>query len=77
MPTPPFFFKVLSMLLFVDVETVNYIKKNALHSISFAALCDNLDTDYLQLLYHSEVRWPSKGRVFNCLFELRRQVKMF
>ena len=40
-------------------------------------MCENLDSDHLQLLHHSEVRWLSKGQVLNHLFELRRQVYMF
>ena len=64
-------------IMSVAIKTVNYIKKNALHSRCFAALCENLDSDHLQLLYHSEVRWLSKGQVLNRLFELRRQVYMF
>nr|CAB3267855.1 zinc finger BED domain-containing protein 5-like [Phallusia mammillata] len=59
------------------VKTVNYIKKNALHSRCFAALCDRLDSEHLQLLYHSEVRWLSKGRILNRLFELKREVYKF
>ena len=39
--------------------------------------CDRLNSDHLQLLYHCEVRWLSKGRVFNCLFEMRREVYTF
>ena len=61
----------------VAVKTVNYIKKNALNSRCFAALCDRLYSDHLQLLYHSEVRWLSRGRVLNRLFELRHEVHMF
>ena len=61
----------------IAVKTVNYVKKNTLHSRCFAALCDTLNADHLQLLYHCEIRWLSKGRVFNRLFELRHQVFTF
>ena len=67
----------LHVIMSVAIKTVNYIKKNALHSRCFAALCENLDSDHLQLLYHSEVRWLSKEQVLNRLFELRRQIYMF
>ena len=67
----------LHEVLSIAVKTVNYFKKNALHSRCFAALCDKLDSDHLQLLYHCEVRWLSKGRVFNRLFELRQEVNIF
>ena len=60
-------------VLSVAVRTVNFIKKNVLSSRCFAALCDRLNSDHLQLLYHCEVRWLSKGRVFNRLFEMRHE----
>ena len=60
-------------VLSVAVKTVNFIKKNALRSRCFVALCDRLNSDHLLLLYHCEVRWLSKGRVFNCLFEMRHE----
>ncbi len=59
------------------VKTVNYIKKNALKSRCFAALCERLDADNLQLLYHSDIRWLSRGCVLNRLFELRKEVHKF
>ena len=46
----------LHEVLSIAVKTVNYIKKNALHSRCFSALCDGLDSGHLQLLYHCEVR---------------------
>ena len=67
----------LHEVLSIAVKTINYIKKNALHSRCFSALCDGLDSGHLQLLYHCEVRWLSKGRVLNRLFELRQQVYIF
>ena len=60
-------------VLSVAVKTVNFIKKNALSSRCFEALCDRLNSDHLQLLYHCEVRWLPKGRVFDCLFEMRHE----
>ena len=64
-------------IMSIAVKIVNYIKNNALHLKCFAALCDNFNTDHLQLLYHSEVRWLFKERVLNCLLELRRQIYVF
>ena len=43
----------------------------------FAALCDRLNSDHLQLLYHCEVRWLSKRGVFIRLFEMRHEVYIF
>lgn len=39
----------------------NYNKKTALNSRCFASLCERLDADHFQLLYHSEIRWLSRG----------------
>ena len=64
----------LHEVLFIAVKTISYIKKNALHSRCFSALCDVLDSGHLQLLYHCEVRWLSKGRVLHRLFEWQQQV---
>ena len=64
-------------ILSVAVKTANFIKKNALHSQCFAAMCDRLNSDHLQLLYHCKVRWLSKGCVFNHLFEMRHKVNTF
>ncbi|CAK8696737.1 unnamed protein product [Clavelina lepadiformis] len=40
-------------------------------------MSDRLNSDHLQLLYHCEVWWLSKGCVFNRHFELSIQVYMF
>ena len=61
----------------IAVQTVNYVEKSILHSRCFAALCDTLSSDHLQLLYHWEIRWLSKERVFNRVSELRHQVFTF
>ena len=67
----------LHKILSIAVKIINYIKKNILHSRYFSTLYDGLVLGQLQLLYHCEVRWFSKGRVLNRLFELRQQVYIF
>ena len=59
------------------VKTIQNIKKNALNSRCFAALCERLDVDHLQLLYHSEVKCLSRGRALNHLFELIKEMHIF
>uniref|UniRef100_A0A673KQ08 HAT C-terminal dimerisation domain-containing protein n=1 Tax=Sinocyclocheilus rhinocerous TaxID=307959 RepID=A0A673KQ08_9TELE len=41
------------------------------------SMCERLDADHLQLLYHSKIRWLSRGCVLNRLFELRKEVHTF
>ena len=36
-----------------------------------------MDADHTVLLYHTQVRWLSKGNMLSCIFELREEVKLF
>uniref|UniRef100_A0A3B4YCD7 HAT C-terminal dimerisation domain-containing protein n=1 Tax=Seriola lalandi dorsalis TaxID=1841481 RepID=A0A3B4YCD7_SERLL len=47
----------------ICVKTINFIKNNAVNSRCFAKLCEDIEADHVQLLYHSEVRWRSRGLV--------------
>ncbi|CAG5015817.1 unnamed protein product [Parnassius apollo] len=59
------------------IKIVNYIKKSALNTRLFAALCEDLGTEHKTLLFHTEVRWLSKGNMLTRLFELRDEVIQF
>ncbi|XP_061600964.1 SCAN domain-containing protein 3-like [Cololabis saira] len=61
----------------VSVNTINFIKNNAVNSRCFAKLCEDMQADHIQLLHHSEVRWLSTGLVLNRLFEMRKEVFSF
>lgn len=67
----------LHQVMDVSVKTINFIKNNAVNSRYFAKFCEDIEADHVQLLYHSEVRWLSRGLVLNCLFELRNEVFSF
>lgn len=56
---------------------MNHIKKSALNSRLFTALCEDLGAEYKTLLFHTEVRWLSKGNMLGRLFELRDEVMQF
>ncbi|XP_003368342.1 zinc finger protein [Trichinella spiralis] len=59
------------------VEVVNYVKSSALNTRLFASLCESLNADHMALLYHTEVRWLSKGNMLGRIYELREAVAEF
>ena len=59
------------------VELVNYIKTRPVKSRLLDQLCSNMDSQYRRLLLHTEVRWLSKGKVLNRLYELRQELLKF
>uniref|UniRef100_A0A672FBK0 C2H2-type domain-containing protein n=1 Tax=Salarias fasciatus TaxID=181472 RepID=A0A672FBK0_SALFA len=67
----------LKSVLDSEVKTVNFIKARPMHSRLFHVLCDEMGSEHVQLLLHTEVRWLSRGKVLSWLFELHREVQMF
>ncbi|XP_056118464.1 SCAN domain-containing protein 3-like [Rhinichthys klamathensis goyatoka] len=67
----------LNEVMDIAVKTINLVKNSALSSRLFSILCDQLESDHRQLLYHSEIRWLSRGKALNRLFEMRKQVHTF
>lgn len=59
------------------VKVVNFIKAKELNSRLFKELCKEMGQKYEALLYHTEVRWLSRGKVITRLFELREAVEIF
>ena len=59
------------------VKIVNYIKGSAVNSRLFALLCDDMQADHSQLLFHSSVRWLLRGKVLSRVYELRNELAVF
>ena len=59
------------------IQIVNFVKGSALNSRLFKQLCAAMDADHQVLLYHTKVRWLSKGNVTERVFELRDELKIF
>lgn len=67
----------LNEVLSTVVKMVNFIKANATNSRIFTALCDEMGAEHHHLLLHAEVRWLSRGKVVNRVYELRREIEAF
>ena len=57
--------------------TVNYIRAHALNHRQFRSFFKDVDVDYDHVIYHSEVRWLSRGKVLKRFFELRKETCYF
>ena len=59
------------------VQVVNYIKRSAKNTRCFQKLCQDLGSEHVQVLYHAEVRWLSRGKVLSRFYELRDEIAAF
>lgn len=67
----------LKVVLDETVKVVNFIKGRALNSRLFHNLCEEMDSIHKQLLFHTDVRWLSRGKVLSRVFELRQEILVF
>ena len=59
------------------VKVIIIIKGNALSSRLFKLLCLEMGADHSHLLYHTEVRWLSRGRILTRIYDLRMEIHIF
>lgn len=67
----------LNIALNLAVKVVNHVKSSALNTRLFRALCQELNSDQETLLFHTDVRWLSKGNMLARLFNLKSEVEIF
>lgn len=67
----------LSITMNECIKIINIIKSRALNSRIFGILCEEMGSEHESLLFYTEVRWLSRGKVLARLFELRYEVREF
>lgn len=67
----------LSDVMNTVVKTVNIIRVRALYHREFQTFLTDVDAEYGDLLYHSEVRWLSRGSVLRRFYSLRSEIDQF
>ncbi|CAM4679787.1 unnamed protein product [Caretta caretta] len=61
----------------VVVSIVNYIRSRGLKHRTFRAFLEGVDAKCSDLIYNTEVRWLSQGRVRQCFIALKEEVAKF
>lgn len=61
----------------IIIETVNFIRSNALNHRQFQEFLKSIDSEYGDIIYFSEVRWLSRGNVLKRFYHLRNELKLF
>jgi hypothetical protein len=67
----------LNSVLWIAVKTVFLIKSRPLNSRILPSLCRDMRSEYNTVLLHSNIRWLSRGKLFNHLLELKAEVVVF
>jgi hypothetical protein len=60
-----------------DVIKIVNIFHKAINSRLFKSLCGEMDSQYIHILLHAEVRWFSRSKVLTRQFVLYEEVKLF
>ncbi|KAL3831752.1 hypothetical protein ACJMK2_023466 [Sinanodonta woodiana] len=70
---------VLNLKHVVDpvVRVVTFIKARGLNHRQFKSLLSDLESEYSDVLYHTNVRWLSLGKVLQRVWNLREEIVMF
>ena len=70
---PPQLLTVMTLV----IKIVNFIKSSALNTRLFRELCEGMTASHQTLLFHTQVRWLSKGNVLKRVLELLPEIKIF
>ncbi|KAF2349875.1 hypothetical protein FHG87_019367 [Trinorchestia longiramus] len=67
----------LAEVLKIVEECVNYVRTSALRHRIFSELCKEIGSEFEVCLYHSNIRWLSRGQVLNRVFAVRVELALF
>ena len=67
----------LDHVMTVVVKCVNFIRSQKLNHRQFIEFLKEIEAEHAEILYHTEVRWLSRGRVLERFYELREAIEIF
>ncbi len=59
------------------IQIVNFVKARALNSRIFHKMCEEMGSPHQDLLFHSDVRWLSRGNILGRVIELKTEIEIF
>ena len=59
------------------VKNINFIRSKALNHRQFQQFLLDMDAEYGDVLYHTDVRWLSRGNALQRFFSLRKEIGIF
>lgn len=69
--------KVLKMEHLMSTATVNFIRAEGLNHRQFQSFLREIDSEFADIPYHTEVRWLSPGKILNRVFVLHEEICQF
>jgi hypothetical protein len=69
--------KELQTVFQAVIRVVNYVRNSPLRRRLLAKLCDNMEAEYMVLLYYCEICWLSHAKVLHGVFELKEEITIF
>ena len=63
--------------LAIAIRVVNFVKASVTNTRLFNHLCKEMDSTYETLLFHTTVRWLSKGNMLGSVYDMREEVRRF
>ena len=59
------------------MKVVNFIRGWPLHHSVFKLFCEEMGSEHQVLLFHAEVRWPSREKILTHMAELKDEIAIF
>ena len=67
----------MNHVMFIVTKTVNFIRSRAHNHHEFVTLLEEINGEYKDIPYHTEIRLLSRGKVLKIFFNLLEPIKRF